>query len=199
MGAPAFPDGRDTQDKPGIDLCNFPAILSLMSIAPSRTIRLLVVALILISTAGCDQMTKHLARKQLNSVESTPLAGGLVEFVLAENPGAFLSLGASLPEGLRGGLFTAGISLGLVALLIYLLRVEAIPWSSFFWLVLIWAGGMSNLVDRFFRHGLVTDFMIIRIGPLHTGVFNVADLAIVTGTIFLLLSLRGRPTKSVAP
>jgi signal peptidase II len=167
-----------------------------MSIVPSRTLRLLVVALILISTAGCDQVTKHLARKQLNSVESTALAGGLVELVLAENPGAFLSLGASLPEWLRGSLFTAGISLGLLLLLVYLLRVEAIPWGSFSWLVLIWAGGMSNLVDRFVRHGLVTDFMIIRVGPLHTGVFNVADLAIVTGTIFLLLSLRGRANGS---
>ena len=170
-----------------------------MSIVPSRTLRLVVVALMLISTAGCDQVTKHLARKQLNSAESTPMAGGLVEFVLAENPGAFLSLGASLPQWLRGSLFTAGISFGLMALLVYILRVEGIPWNSFLWLVLIWAGGMSNLVDRFVRHGLVTDFMIVRIGPLHTGVFNVADLAIVTGTIFLLLSLRGHSAKAVSP
>jgi signal peptidase II len=158
-------------------------------VTPSRTIRWLVVGLILISTAGCDQVTKHFARKQLNQFESSLLPGGFVELTLAENPGAFLSLGASLPESVRGGIFTAGIGMGLVLLLIYLLRAAAIPRLSFFGLVLIWAGGMSNLWDRFARNGLVTDFILIRGGPLHTGIFNVADLAIVTGTIIAVVSL----------
>ena len=170
-----------------------------MSVTPSRTLRLLVVGLILISTAGCDQVTKHFARKQLNLFEPSPVAGGFVEFVLAENPGAFLSLGASLPESVRGALFTAGIGTGLVLLLIYLLRVAAIPWLSFLGLVLIWAGGMSNLWDRFARRGLVTDFILIRVGPLHTGVFNLADLAIVSGTILVVLALRAQPAKSQSP
>jgi len=167
-----------------------------MSMTPSRTLRLLAVAMILISTAGCDQVTKHLARTQLNQFESAALPGGFVELVLAENPGAFLSLGASLPEAVRGGLFTAGIGLGLVLLLIYLLRAAALSWLSFLGLVLIWAGGMSNLVDRFARHGLVTDFILIRVGPFHTGVFNVADLAIVTGTVVLITSLRSRASRA---
>jgi signal peptidase II len=157
---------------------------------------LLAVGLILISTAGCDQVTKHFARKQLNQYETSLLPGGFVELILAENPGAFLSLGASLPEAVRGGLFTTGIGLGLTLLLIYLLRVVAIPRLSFFGLVLIWAGGMSNLWDRFARHGLVTDFILIRVGPFHTGVFNVADLAIVAGTIIVVMSLRAQPFRS---
>ena len=167
--------------------------------SPSRTLRFLAVALILISTAGCDQVTKHLARKQLNQFESSALPGGFVELTLAENPGAFLSLGASLPQRVRASLFTAGIGLGLALLLIYLLRAVAIPRLSFFGLVLIWAGGMSNLWDRFTRDGLVTDFMVIRVGPLHTGVFNVADLTIVAGTIMVIASFRGRPAKNKIP
>ncbi len=170
-----------------------------MSVSPSRTLRLLAVALILISTAGCDQVTKHFARKQLNQYESSPLAGGFVELILAENPGAFLSLGASLPESVRGALFTSGIGLGLVILLIYLLKAVAIPKLSFFGLVLIWAGGMSNLWDRFARHGLVTDFILVRVGPFHTGVFNMADLAIVVGTVIVILSLRAQQSRSNLP
>src|SRR6185436_15158093 len=85
----------------------------------------------------------------------------------------------------------AGIGVGLVLLLIYLFRAVALPWLSFLALGLIWAGGMSNLFDRFIRHGLVTDFILIRAGPFHTGVFNVADVAIVTGTVILIASLRG--------
>ena len=47
---------------------------------------------------------------------------------------------------------------------------------------------MSNLVDRFARKGLVTDFILLRVGPIHTGIFNVADLAIVAGLIILAAS-----------
>ena len=168
---------------------------------PSGTFRLLALFIVVLSTAGCDQATKHFARSELSPVHSTVLPGGFVEFTLAENPGAFLSLGAGLPETVRGFL-TAALAAGLGALFIYLIRVTTLPWLSFIALGLVWAGGMSNLIDRFFRHGLVTDFILIRVGPLHTGVFNLADMAIVFGIAALLLSHRGAahhvhtPTKS---
>jgi signal peptidase II len=157
----------------------------------SRTFRLAAVFLVLAFTAGCDQATKHLARTELSQVGSTFLPGGFIELSLAENPGAFLSLGASLPETARG-ILSAGVAVGLAALLLYLLRAKGLHWFSFLGFVLIWAGGMSNSIDRFARHGLVTDFIIMRIGPLHTGVFNLADLSIVAGTLMLVLSLRTR-------
>jgi len=155
---------------------------------PSRTFRLLAVLLILLSTAGCDQATKHLARTELSQWRSSPFAGGLVELTLAENPGTFLSLGASLPEPIRHGLLTIGIGIGLTCLLAYLIRAATLRWTSFLALTLVWAGGMSNLVDRFARKGLVTDFILLRLGPIHTGIFNVADLAIVAGLIMLAAS-----------
>ena len=155
---------------------------------PSRTFRLLAVLLILLSTAGCDQATKHLARTELSQWRSSPFAGGLVELTLAENPGTFLSLGASLPEPIRHGLLTIGIGIGLTCLLAYLIRAATLRWTSFLALTLVWAGGMSNLVDRFARKGLVTDFILLRVGPIHTGIFNVADLAIVAGLIMLAAS-----------
>jgi lipoprotein signal peptidase len=34
---------------------------------------------------------------------------------------------------------------------------------------------------------LVTDFLYIGIGPLHTGIFNLADLALVLALVALLL------------
>jgi signal peptidase II len=163
---------------------------------PSRTLRLLAVLLILISTAGCDQVTKQFARSELSELRSTALPGGFLEFALAENPGAFLSLGASLPQPLRGGFLTIGIGLGLTMLLIYLLRAANLRWLSFLGLVLIWSGGMSNLIDRFARHGRVTDFILLRIGPLHTGVFNFADMAIMAGVVILVASFRARSSPS---
>ena len=46
---------------------------------------------------------------------------------------------------------------------------------------MVWAGGMSNLIDRIGRDGLVTDFIFIRIGPFQTGIFNLADMIIMIG------------------
>jgi hypothetical protein len=57
---------------------------------------------------------------------------------------------------------------------------------------LVWAGGMSNLMDRTLRQGHVTDFIFISAGPLHTGIFNVADLTIVIGIAAIALDLWNR-------
>jgi signal peptidase II len=43
-------------------------------------------------------------------------------------------------------------------------------------------------VDRAFHQGSVVDFMNMGIGPLRTGVFNVADVAIMVGIGLLLLA-----------
>lgn len=161
-------------------------LISRLRTVPARTLRLGAVLLVLLGTAGCDQATKQLARTELGQSGSLPY--GVVEFTLAENPGAFLSLGASLPQEVRSTLLTVGVSLGLSLLLVYLLGSSKFGRWQFFALVLVWAGGMSNLIDRYTRHGLVTDFIVLRLGPLHTGVFNLADLAIVTGLLLLALT-----------
>ena len=157
---------------------------------PSCTLRFLAILFVLLSTAGCDQATKHLARTELGQWRSSPIAGGFIELTLAENPGTFLSLGASLPGPIRHGILTIGIGIGLTCLLAYLVRAATLRWTSFLALSLVWAGGMSNLVDRFARKGLVTDFILLRVGPIHTGIFNLADVAIVAGVIILVASAR---------
>jgi len=154
----------------------------------SRSIRLTAAFLILVSTIGCDQTTKHFARTELGQSGSTTLAGGFVQFILSENPGAFLSLGGMLPQAVRIGLLTVGVSVGLTFLLVYLVRAAKLRWIGFPGLAMIWAGGMSNLIDRLLRHGLVTDFIFVQVGPLHTGIFNVADMSIVAGAILLGVS-----------
>jgi signal peptidase II len=150
--------------------------------------RLLAVVIVLIVTAGCDQATKHLARTRLTTTDSIMMAGGMVELTLAENPGAFLSFGASVPEKARRAFFTFGVAAGLTLLLVWLLNTSRIGWLQFAGMTLAWAGGISNLIDRFSRGGLVTDFMMLRAGPLHTGIFNVADMAVMLGIGFLIVA-----------
>ncbi len=129
----------------------------------ARTYRLATLVLILGCTAGCDQTSKYIARSQLTYLGHLTLPGGFGELRLAENRGSFLSL------------------MGLLSLFAYLVISPLRSWMSFIGLAVVWAGGMSNLIDRIIRQGQVTDFIFIRVGPLHTGIFNAADLMIVIG------------------
>jgi signal peptidase II len=56
---------------------------------------------------------------------------------------------------------------------------------------LVLAGGASNWVDRLVR-GSVVDFLNIGVGPLRTGIVNVADMTIMLGVAVLLLAQRRR-------
>ncbi len=147
----------------------------------SRKLRLAVMLLVLGCTVGCDQTTKHIARRELGERGFIQLPGGFGEFRLAENPGSFLSMGDSLPQSLRLTIFTIGAGIGLSGLLAYLVFGGRLSWLFFIGLGLVCAGGISNLIDRITRHGLVSDFIFIRIGPFHTGVFNMADVVIMIG------------------
>jgi signal peptidase II len=155
----------------------------------SSKFRLFLLLLVLVCAVGCDQTSKHIARTELKHLGSVTLPGGFGEFRLAENPGSFLSLGDSLPEPLRLALLTVGVGLGLIGLLAYLAGSARLSRYSFIGLALIWAGGTSNLIDRVTREGLVTDFIFIRVGPLHTGVFNSADVMITIGMAVLVCDL----------
>jgi signal peptidase II len=48
-------------------------------------------------------------------------------------------------------------------------------------------GGIGNLIDRLRYGGFVTDFIYLAAGPLHTGVFNIADMAITGGVIAIVI------------
>lgn len=144
-----------------------------------------LVAAILLATIGCDQATKQLARTHLDASPRTRLNGAL-QFVLTENRGSFLSLGDRLPPVLRFGVFTAGVGAALLIGLVLLFRHRFGPLLDVAALALVIGGGLGNLLDRALREGAVTDFVILGVGPLHTGIFNVADVAITFGVLALV-------------
>ena len=69
--------------------------------------RIIVVMLTLCCCVGCDQVSKSAARSLLHSGITESLFADSLRLQLTENPGSFLSLGASLPQQLRFALFTA--------------------------------------------------------------------------------------------
>jgi signal peptidase II len=169
--------------------------MTTMSMGLSHKIRLVILLLVLACTAGCDQASKHIARSELVERRFIMLPGGFGEFRLAENPGSFLSMGDSLPKPLRLAVFTIGVGVGLSSLLVYLVFGGRFRWLLFAGLGLVWAGGTSNLIDRITRHGLVSDFIYVRIGPVHTGVFNLADVVIMIGGAVIACDLWSRRRK----
>jgi signal peptidase II len=52
---------------------------------------------------------------------------------------------------------------------------------------LLLGGAIGNLIDRVRFDGLVIDFLNLGVGPLRTGIFNVADVAVSVGALLLIL------------
>lgn len=149
--------------------------------------RIVLLFFVVAALVACDQATKVLAQRTL-SPQAVSYWNDLFRLQFAQNNGAFLSLGSLLPEQTRFWVFTILVSVFLLGLLIYALRVA--PKTSLIVLIalaLILGGGASNLLDRILHDGLVIDFMNIGLGPLRTGIFNVADMAITSGLILLLV------------
>jgi signal peptidase II len=118
---------------------------------------------------------------------------------LTENPGSFLSLGASLPEQMRFSLFTGAVAIILIGLVCAALFARRLNTARFVALALVAGGGISNLIDRLLYDGRVTDFLNVGIGALRTGIFNLADMAILAGALLLMLNMRDAPSTPAPP
>ncbi|CAK9889827.1 MULTISPECIES: signal peptidase II [Pseudomonas] len=147
----------------------------------------LFVVLIGLGFIAVDQWVKLQALITLQS-ESFKLGGRFawLDIALSLNPGAFLSLGAGLAPGVKQLIFIVGVAV-------------VVGWATW-WSLARWTsaparaaavyfialGGASNLIDRVFREGHVVDYMVLNVGTVHTGVFNIADVAIMVGAGVLL-------------
>jgi signal peptidase II len=144
-----------------------------------RWLALIVAA---VATIGCDRVTKHAASTMLAGEPDRSYLADTVRLGYVENTGGFLSLGADLPPAARTAVFSVGTGAALAALIGLALRTRHGS-LALLGLVLFVAGGFSNWIDRIAR-GSVVDFLNVGVGPLRTGVFNVADVAIMLGAAF---------------
>lgn len=153
----------------------------------TRLARLALLAFVMVSCIGCDQATKHLAARELAGQPSVMLLGGSLHLTYAENAGGFLSLGADLPEPLRSTFFVAFSSALVLGLLAFAIVGRSLTAIQVIAMGLLAAGGIGNLWDRVTR-GSTRDFIVLRMGSLSTGVFNLADFVIMVGVAVLLVS-----------
>jgi signal peptidase II len=161
--------------------------------------RIALVLATLVALVGCDQKTKVLASERLRTDVRESFLDDTVRLEYMENPGAFLSLGAGLPARWRTLILRIGCSAGIAAILLYtLLASQASPWQVLA-MSLICGGGIGNLADRWMYGGYVRDFLDVGFGRIRTGIFNVADLALMTGCLILMFGAFPRRSSKLSP
>jgi len=127
-----------------------------------------------------------MATESLSQTAAISYFGNTLRLEYALNSGGFLSLGSQLSPTVRYWTFT-GVNSGFMLLLLGLLIVNwNMRLSVFVSVAFLLAGGIGNLIDRVTQNGLVTDFINVGIGPVRTGVFNVADMAVMFGAIAVI-------------
>jgi len=158
----------------------------------------LVLALAVVSCCvGCDQATKQLATQTLRGAPAQSYFSDTLRLEYALNAGGFLSLGSDLSPGFRYWLFVS-LNVSLLAVIAYVLATKwKMHLAKFVALICLFAGGVGNLTDRLFHNGLVTDFINVGVGPIRTGIFNIADVAITFGGLALLFMYRSARSTSI--
>lgn len=133
-----------------------------------------------LAVLALDQASKELLRREIPLHESRELLP-FFALVHVENTGAAFGM-------MRGAnLFFILLSFVILA---FLAKFGREIWAAGGWgragLPLVWGGALGNLIDRL-RLGGVTDFLDFHAAGWHWPAFNVADSAISTGIVCLLI------------
>ncbi|HEU5293104.1 MAG TPA: signal peptidase II [Cyclobacteriaceae bacterium] len=151
-----------------------------------KIIRTLAILVVLIMNVSCDQISKSVVRQTVHEYQEISVIKNFVTVTKVENAGAFLSLGTSLPDTVRFILLTLLplIVLGFgVGFLFFKNDLSKAQLAGF---TFVLGGGIGNIYDRLV-HGTVTDFLHMNFGIFQTGIFNMADVSIMTGVFIVLL------------
>jgi signal peptidase II len=127
---------------------------------------------------GCDQVSKNIVRKNVYFYDNIQLLGKHLTLTKVENSGAFLSLGATLPDFAKTLFLLTLPVIALILGLVFLLFKSDLSNQKLVGLCFIIGGGIGNLFDRW-QYGSVTDFLHIQVGIFQTGIFNLADVSII--------------------
>ncbi len=148
--------------------------------------KIVLLALIALNVA-CDQWSKGYIRQHVKPASYTELAGQYFIMTRVENTGAFLGLGQDWNPWAKRILLN-GFPIALLLYLGYRMLYRS-HWNTAMRLGLcfIIGGGLGNLWDRLLL-GEVTDFFQLRAGPLHTGIFNMADVSVSLGLFLVVLA-----------
>lgn len=138
--------------------------------------RLSVLGLIWALLIAADQITKYLVRANLTYETSWPDNWELIRISYIQNTGVAFGFLQGQSE-----LLSFIVPIVLLGLIYMILTQPPLNPLSDYSFVMILAGAVGNLIDRFW-HGAVTDF----IDPAYYPAFNVADSLISIGAVVLI-------------
>jgi len=155
-----------------------------MNLIKKYVSRFLIVFIAIIFLVGCDQTTKQAANIHLKDKAHQNIAG-IINLQYIENDGGMLSLGNQLPESVKFIIFILVVIVFLLILFFYIIKNQQDLFIKQIALILIFSGGVGNLIDRVFNNGNVIDFIRIKLPLIENGIFNIADFYVTMGFIFL--------------
>jgi signal peptidase II len=153
--------------------------------ATKNIIRTILILLIISVSIGCDQFSKKIVKRSVLPYETIHVLNDHLTVTRVENSGAFLSAGDSMPKASKQIFLTLIPVIAMVLGLVYLF-LKPVSNSMLMGLCFVIGGGIGNLFDRIL-YGSVTDFLYVKFGIFQTGIFNIADVSIMTGVFFILL------------
>lgn len=165
---------------------------------------ILILAIVSVSVV-LDQVTKRMAIAWLMGSPPRIYLGDFFRFQYAENTGAFLGLFGQMSETVRQVLLVGFNSIILAVVSAFLFFSRDMTRVVTVALALILSGGIGNLIDRVAYSGVVVDYMNMGLPWVHirgweprTGIFNIADLAIVAGLVLMVLAELLKPAATEA-
>ena len=144
---------------------------------------------------GADQLTKYLITQWLSYGQSWSVTH-YFDLVLVYNPGAAFSFLAD-HSGWQRWFFivlTSAVSVWLIVLMQRHVHQIVLPLG----LALILGGAIGNLIDRVML-GAVVDFLYFHLGSHGFPAFNVADSAITSGVVLMLVDQFGLLSRGTRP
>jgi signal peptidase II len=152
----------------------------------ARPVELLSIAAVVV----LDQLTKLLVRKTMPLHDSIDVIPGFLDLTHVQNTGAAFGLLNAADFPYKPAVMIGIAAIALVAIAAYGTQLGFHERLARFGLSLILGGAFGNLIDRAVA-GHVVDFVDVYWGTSHFWAFNVADAAITTGAVLVLLDMIG--------
>ena len=157
-------------------------------------IRIILILLVITANIGCDQFSKKIVKRSVLPYETIRVLNDHLTVTRVENSGAFLSAGDSMSKTSKQIFLTLIPIIAMILGLVYLF-LKPVSGNVLIGLCFVIGGGLGNLFDRI-MHGSVTDFLFVKVGIFETGIFNLADVSIMTGMLFIFIQFFTRNGRS---
>ncbi|SPE34184.1 Lipoprotein signal peptidase [Candidatus Sulfopaludibacter sp. SbA3] len=143
-----------------------------------------------------DRFTKWLVESRVSESDVYRVIPGLFEIIRSENRGVAFGIFNDSTFEWRTTLLVLVSVAAVVAVSIILWNARRLDRHTLWALAMVLGGAAGNVFDRIV-YGKVTDFLQIYLGTYPWPTFNVADSAIVIGSLLLLFS-QIRPRRQAA-